>query len=136
MVDHNKLVNESALRAHMDKITELRFGPTVKVIRTRDGTGWKLLVEGIAGGAALNFKDGFLYRANSDHNIFSNPDFCTSGVAEAIGYAVEIAANLGDRGMVVDPGRGFISKFLNPVAFDRQHDHWRSDEARIQLVSR
>ena len=51
-------------------------------------------------------------------------------------HIIDLVANLGDDQRVVNPSRGFISKYLNDASFTRQHTYWQSDEARIELVAR
>lgn len=116
-------------------VTELRFGPKIKLCKRHRGLGWMLLVEGINGGHAMNLADGFLYSTAGD-DVFKNPDFFTVSLDDAILMAEALHTNLGPEGRVVDPGEGFISRYLNPTSFEKLSAYWQSDEARLELKRR
>lgn len=133
--------DQALIAKHFSKVTELRFGKNIKICKRgafRDRpAGWHLLVEGPAGGFIMKASDGFLYHTQGrDSDPFNDPEFVFTNVVDAVNKAEALEANLDDNQRVIDPSRGFISKFLNPVSFDRQHDYWRSNEARIQLKCR
>ena len=135
----DRAFNHMMIQRHLDAVTEMRFSSKVKLVkRTFSGnSGWMLLVEGPVGGHAMNFVDKKLYSTQGPGiDVFKDAEFFSPDIWSFEELILDLVQNLGEKQQVVDPSAGFISKFLNPIAFDRQHDYWRSDEARIQLVRR
>jgi len=134
-----RIAVESLIRRHADKVTELRFGKSIKLVRRnafldRKG-GWMLLIEGPIGGYVVNFTDGYLYHAQAKGiDTFKDGNFYTENLDEAIQMAEALLDNLDEEQRVVDPKRAFISRFLNPTAFERQAAYWQSDECSIGEV--
>lgn len=131
--------NESFIRRYADRVTELRFSNKVKVVKRTFGGkgGWMLLVEGAVGGHAMNFQEQKLYPTqHRDYDVFKDEAFFTQDIWSFEELIIDLVANLGDDQRVVNPSRGFISKYLNDASFTRQHTYWQSDEARIELVAR
>lgn len=136
---------DSATEAFMAKyaanVTELRFGPKVKVVKTSrhdDLSGWRVMVEGPVGGHILASDDGFLYRTTGNcGNPMKSKSFIFEDVVDAITHATALADNLGENGQVVDPSRGFISRFLNPDSFDSQMKYWASEDGgEMEVLTR
>jgi hypothetical protein len=131
--------NHAMIARHLAAVTELRFSSKVKLVkRTFNGnTGWMLLVESAVSGYAMNFADQKLYPTqHRAYDVFKDEEFFTKDIWTNEALILDLVENLGEKQQVVDPGRGFISKYLNNDSFHRLHDHWKSDEARIELKSR
>lgn len=134
-----QVANESAIRQHINNVSELRFGKSIKLCRRgafrERPAGWHLLVEGVAGGFIMNASDGFLYHAlGRGLDPFNDPNFVFPDVADAINMAVALQENLDDEQRVIDPSRAFISRFLNPVSYERQASYWASKECSVGAV--
>lgn len=130
---------DSFIRRYAEFVTELRFSSKVKLVKRTFGEnkGWMLLVEGAVGGHALNFKERKLYPTqHRDYDVFKDEAFFVTDIWSFEELIIDLVANLGEDQRVVNPSKGFISKYLNDVSFDRQHTYWQSDEARIELVAR
>lgn len=136
---HDGFFNDSFVRRYADKVTELRFSNTVKIVkRTFNGNaGWMLLVEGPVGGHAMNFADQTIYPTqHRDYDVFKDPAFFTQDIWSFENLINDLVENLGERERVVDPSRGFMSRFLNQRSFERQLAYWQSEEAQIELKAR
>ena len=135
----DRAFNHMMIQRHLDAVTEMRFSSKVKLIKRTfgDNKGWMLLVEGAVGGHAMNFQERKLYPTqHKDYDVFKDAAFFTPDIWSFEEMILDLVENLGEDQRVVNPSRGFISKYLNDASFDRQHDYWRSDEARIQLLRR
>lgn len=131
--------NESFIRRYTQFVTELRFSSKVKLVKRTFGDkgGWMLLVEGAVGGHAMNFVEQKLYPTqHRDYDVFKDEAFFTQDIWSFENLIVDLVENLGDDQRVVNPSKGFISKYLNDATFDRQHTYWQSDEAQIELKAR
>jgi len=133
-----KIALESLIRRYASNVTELRFGKSIKLFYSNTFLGhggWKLLVEGPVGGHAMNFSDGYLYGTQAPGvDTFKDSNFYTTNLDQAIQMAEALMENLDEEQRVVDPRRAFISRFLNPVTFERQAAYWASDECSIGAV--
>jgi hypothetical protein len=132
-------VEGSIIRRFAQNVSELRFGKNIKICKRgafRDRpAGWHLLVEGPVGGHIMKASDRFLYSTQGkDVDPFNDPAFVFPSVVDAIEMAVALEENLGEEGRVVDPSRAFISRFLNPVTFERQASYWASEECGVGAV--
>jgi hypothetical protein len=131
--------NEAMISRHLSCVTELRFSSKIKLIKRTfsDNSGWMLLVEGAVGGHAMNFKDKKLYPTqHREYDVFKDAAFFTNDIWSFDELIHDLVENLGEDQRVVNPGKGFISKYLNDVSFERQHAYWQSDDAQIKLLSR
>jgi hypothetical protein len=108
---------------HAKQVTELQFGPKIKVARHTDG--WRIIVLAPAGCYVANLSDGFLYR--DDSTKYKNPEFFSQDVEKVIEQAKLIMINLGHEQQVTNPECGFISKFLNPTSTGRLLAVWKEE---------
>ena len=132
-------LNESMIARHLSRVTELRFSSKVKLVKRTfsDNSGWMLLVEGAVGGHAMNFKEQRLYPTqHKDYDVFKDSAFFTTDIWSFDLLIRLLVENLGEDQRVVNPSKGFISKYLNDASFNRQYDYWKSDDAQIELKAR
>jgi hypothetical protein len=137
MTNQIDAVSQAFIAKYAANVTELRFGSTVKVIKTGKhevAVGWRILVEGIAGGHIMCAADTFLYKTTDNKTPWQNPSFVFENLVDAISHATALADNLGERGTVVDPSRGFISRYLNPISFNNQSIYWASEDGGQMMV--
>jgi hypothetical protein len=123
-VDDHQIMSQ-----HLDAVTEMRFGKTVKMCR-KPGGPWCILVEGAMGGYGFDFMKNQLFM-NLDPVVKDNPGMYFPHLASVIEKAQAIAANLGDEGRVVDPLRGFMSKYLNHEDALNLLSVWRREDIKF-----
>lgn len=114
---------EKLIAAYAKNVTAFRFGRTVKVVYMGHLNGWRLYVESAVSAYLMNWSDGFLYQETKITSE-ERPQFVTQDLGQALAFAEAVHQNLGEEGRVVVPGRQFISRFLNPISFERQRDYW------------
>ena len=127
---------------YASNVRELRFGNRIKLVRVsrslyRDKGchGWMLMIEGVMGGHTLDFGDGFLYNTQGkSRDVFHDPNFFTENLEDAIAQAEALIENLDSDQQVVNPTKGFISRFLNPGSTEHLMRIWA--ESDLQVISR
>ena len=115
----------NAVLAHLDHISEFRINKVKiwnlkKRFHHRDmQDGWRLHIEGPVGGHCFNFATGFLYFNNEDVHVN------TGNLQEALKFMTLISDSIKDHEyQVVRPADLFISKYLNPEAFEKLAQFW------------
>lgn len=130
----DRAFNHMMIQRHLDAVTEMRFSSKVKLVKRTmgDNKGWMLLVEGAVGGHALNFQEQRLYPVqHKDYDVFKDAAFFTLDIWSFEEMILDLVDNLGEDQRVVNPSRGFISKYLNDASFERQNAYWQLDECSI-----